>query len=443
MKYYTVVIPTTKSVVGISDIIIEDPLVSSVICENNSLEALPISSQYDSFVKSPTGIIEKITGNSSYRIDITTKIEQGKSWQLAIAIAHILENKKLLSFSNEKNLIANNNTSVIWASGTINANLDVKGINYLDQKIKKSLPFFRQCMQKNIIVKIVISHENKEQFNEILNSEQFLKDAILKKQIIFESVKNLKIFFEKKIKLNLYNVKNNSLTLIPTIRTYLKPIIFSFCALFLILQGYNIWQIITPLTKLKAKENHRVLLTNLSAYRQGNLSQRISAYFFDYFQSIQVNKLNNQVILNFLPYSNDNNLKTNCTKTERSYYIDCGLNVEATNVGNEKIFLWMLKYTDGDVLSESKLKNVTINPELINGMIQSEETISIDIKESKKPTTLFFVYGKKFDNKIRKWLINLSKRKSLLISTVKRIKTLGYGLSVKKINHVSVIKDVF
>ena len=102
----------------------------------------------------------------------------------------------------------------------------------------------------------------------------------------------------------------------------------------------------------------------------------------------------NCIYENFLPYSNDNNLKTNCTKVERSYYIDCGLNVEATNVGNEKIFLWMLKYTDGDVLSESKLKNVTINPELINGMIQSEETISIDIKESKKPTTLFFVYGK-------------------------------------------------
>ena len=195
MKYYTVVIPTTKRVVGISDIIIEDPLVSSVICENNSLEALPISSQYDSFVKSPTGIIEKITGNSSYRIDITTKIEQGKSWQLAIAIAHILENKKLLSFSNEKNLIANNNTSVIWASGTINANLDVKGINYLDQKIKKSLPFFRQCMQKNIIVKIVISHENKEHFNEILNSEQFLKDAIFKKTDHIRICEKLKNFF--------------------------------------------------------------------------------------------------------------------------------------------------------------------------------------------------------------------------------------------------------
>ena len=443
MKYYTVVIPTTKNVVGISDIIIEDPLVSSVICENNSLEALPISGQYNSFVKSPTGVIEKITGNSSYRIDITSKIQQGNSWQLAIAIAHILHNNKLLSFSNEENLISNNNVSVIWASGTINANLDVKGINYLDNKVKKSITFFRQCVQKNIIVKIIISHENKDYFHKILDSDQFLKDAILKKQIIFISVKNLKIFFEKDLKLSIHNIQNNSPNLFSKIRKYLKPIIFSFCFLFIILQAYNVWQVITPLAKLKVEENHRILLTNLSEYRQGKLSQRIGAYFFDYFQQVEANKLNNQVTLNFLPYSKESNLRKICMKKEKSFYIDCGLNVEATNVGNEKIFLWMLRYTDDQFLSDKKFKSVIVNPELINGMIQSKETISIDIKERKKPSVLFFVYGNKFDNKIRKWLLNLSKRKSLLNSTVKRIKTLGYGFSVKKINHVSIIKDVY
>ena len=43
--------PTTNNVVGINDIVEEDPLVSSVICENNNLEALPISNKYSSFVK--------------------------------------------------------------------------------------------------------------------------------------------------------------------------------------------------------------------------------------------------------------------------------------------------------------------------------------------------------------------------------------------------------
>jgi hypothetical protein len=36
----------------------------------------------------------------------------------------------------------------------------------------------------------------------------------------------------------------------------------------------------------------------------------------------------------------------------------------------------------------------------------------------------------------------LIKRNSLLKSTVKRIKSLGYGYTIKKINNVSVIEDV-
>ena len=76
-------------------------------------------------------------------------------------------------------------------------------------------------------------------------------------------------------------------------------------------------------------------------------------------------------------------------------------------------------------------------------MIPSKETISIEIKESKMPIILFFVYGKKFDYQITNWLLNLSKRQSLLSSTTKRIKTLGYGHIIKKINNVKVIEDIF
>ena len=59
-------------------------------------------------------------------------------------------------------------------------------------------------------------------------------------------------------------------------------------------------------------------------------------------------------------------------KKEMSFYIDCGLNVEATNVGNEKVFLWMLRYTDDQFLSDKKFKSVIVNPELINGMIKGD-----------------------------------------------------------------------
>ena len=135
-------------------------------------------------------------------------------------------------------------------------------------------------------------------------------------------------------------------------------------------------------------------------------------------------------------------MKKKCLKVENSFNIICNLNVEVTNVGKDKIFLWILKITNRD----SKLLNLhklqKNNPEIINGMIQSKETISINIKKTEKLTTLFFVYGKRFDNKVRDWLVNLSKRKSLLKSTIRRVKSLGYGYMYKKINTVRIVKDI-
>ena len=442
MKYYTVVIPTTNNLVGISDIVVEDPLVSSVICENNSLESLPISNIYASFVKSPTGIIEKITGHSSYRIDITNRIEQGDSWQLAIAIAHIFHDNNFLSFSSNENLINNNKHTLIWASGTINSNLDVKAISYLDQKIKNSINFFKQCIEYNITVEIVLSFENKIDLNNILENNKFLKEAITKKQIKLISIKNLKDFFDNTFLKNVFNLKKKPPSLLLKIKKYVIPIIFSFIILLIIFLTYNIWQVITSLNNLKSNNNYRVLLTSLSSYRQGDFSQRVSAYLFDYFQSVEASKLNKQITLNFLPYSDQKKFQETCVKIKKTYNIMCKLNIEATNVGDTKIFLWMLSITDDGSLKSKKKINVNGNSEIINGMISSKETISIDIKDRTKPTILFFVYGKSFDIKIRNWLVNLSKRNSLLKSTVKRIKSLGYGYIIKKINNVRVIEDV-
>ena len=442
MKYYTVVIPTTNNLVGISDIVVEDPLVSSVICENNSLESLPISNKYASFVKSPTGIIEKITGHSSYRIDITNRIEQGDSWQLAIAIAHIFHDNNFLSFSTNENLINNNKHTIIWASGTINSNLDVKAISYLDQKIKNSINFFKQCIEYNITVEIVLSFENKIDLNNILENNKFLKEAITKKQIKLISIKNLKDFFDNTFLKNVFNLKKKPPYLLLKIKKYVISIIFSFIILLIIFLTYNIWQVITSLNNLKSNNNYRVLLTSLSSYRQGDFSQRVSAYLFDYFQSVEASKLNKQITLNFLPYSDQKKFQETCVKIKKTYNIMCKLNIEATNVGDTKIFLWMLSITDDGSLKSKKKINVNGNSEIINGMISSKETISIDIKDRTKPTILFFVYGKSFDIKIRNWLVNLSKRNSLLKSTVKRIKSLGYGYIIKKINNVRVIEDV-
>ena len=440
MKTFTIVIPTTEHLVGVTDITVENPMVSSVVCVNNKLEALPISNQYNEFVKSPTGIIEKITGNSSYRIDLTNKIDQGNSWQLALAIAHILHYNKKIIFSEEKNLISSKSSSIIWATGLINSNLIVDPINFLEKKFLISSDFFKECIKKNIKIYIVLSEANKEEFENVINKNTFFKEALNDKKIEIIFTNDLKKIL---IKLDLKNTNKFLSNFFLKIKNHIKWTSIIFLLGMLFFTFYNIWGIINPLYKLNNNNNFRELLTSLSSYRQGDLSQRLGAYIFDYFQTIEVKNLNNQIVLNFIPYSksNDLNLKNNCLKTKNLFNQNCQLNVELTNVGDNKVFLWMLNIEKQNIKSLKTYKT-KFKHQIINGLIPSKDTISIDIKDNDNTSVLFFVYGKKFDINIRKWLLNLSKGNALLSSTVNRIKSLGFGYQIKEIKNVKFINNI-
>ena len=442
MKKYTVVIPTTDYLVGISDIVIEDPLVSSVICENNNLEALPISNKYSSFVESPTGIIEKITGKSSYRIDITKKIEQGTSWQLSIAIAHILNHLNLLDFSKDKELSPIKNTTVIWASGIINSNYDVKYISHLKEKIKKSISYFKTQMEMNVPIHIVLSSDNEDEFKQIINEYCFLKKATKEHKIKCFFVKNLEHYFNVLNIKKIFNKNKSSVSSLLKLQKYSKLLIIICLISIISLPSYYTYENITPLIKLKKNNNYRDLLTSLNSYRQGNFVERISALFFDYSQNIVSKNLEDKIILNFIPYSNDINVKNKCRIVGGTYNPICRLNIEATNIGDKEVFLWMLNYRNEPYPNLKFEKQFKTEPKIINGMILPQETILINLNENNKPLFLFFVYGQKFDQNIRKWLNNLNKRKSLLETTKRRLKSLGFAYVIKKIDNYRIIQNL-
>ena len=52
------------------------------------------------------------------------------------------------------------------------------------------------------------------------------------------------------------------------------------------------------------------------------------------------------------------------------------------------------------------------------------------------------MYGQKFDQNIRKWLNNLNKRKSLLETTKRRLKSLGFAYVIKKIDNYRIIQNL-
>ena len=66
------------------------------------------------------------------------------------------------------------------------------------------------------------------------------------------------------------------------------------------------------------------------------------------------------------------------------------------------------------------------------------EVFLIDIKNSHEPITLFIIYSKEFDIKIIDWLKGVDREKSLLETTIKRIKTLVYGYTINSIKNVKL-----
>ncbi|MBF0368905.1 MAG: hypothetical protein HQL52_05530 [Magnetococcales bacterium] len=154
MKPTQVHIPTTDGPSQVERIAEEDPLVRSVVCLNRTTEALPISGGYDAFVRKPTGIIEKQFGHPTFRVDLTTRITGGASWQLGIFTAHALHEKKLLASPRESAQRA------VWMSGEVDRDLEVRPVSHIPEKLAASRQLFQEWQETGIQSLLILPEAN-------------------------------------------------------------------------------------------------------------------------------------------------------------------------------------------------------------------------------------------------------------------------------------------
>ena len=157
MNPFKVFIPTTRGAVQILSITREAPDIRSVLCIEGSFEALPVSSSYDQFVRRPTGVIEKLLGEGSYRTDLDAPVTQGDSWQLGILFAHVLARADLFSGTREQRTAGR----TIWASGEVSPSLDIRPVDHLQQKFTESLAILQAL------------HDGGEQITVLLHPSNF------------------------------------------------------------------------------------------------------------------------------------------------------------------------------------------------------------------------------------------------------------------------------
>lgn len=123
MSGAAVYILTTEGPVAIQRISEEDPSINSVICLDGLAQILPISSAYDAFVRRPVGVIERMTGHGSYRLDVASRIDEGRSWQLAAYVAHAAR------------LQAGGGDIDVYATGEVDSDLGVRPVERVDLKV--------------------------------------------------------------------------------------------------------------------------------------------------------------------------------------------------------------------------------------------------------------------------------------------------------------------
>lgn len=164
MNPFKVFIPTTRGAVRVLSITKEAPEIRSVICVAGSFEALPVSGSYDQFVRRPTGVIEKLLGEGSYRTDLDGPVTQGDSWQFGILLAHMLEKSGGLIQSRD----APTANGVIWASGEVSPALDIMPVDHMRQKFSESRARLQALHDNGETVAMLLHPSNMEEIADLV-----------------------------------------------------------------------------------------------------------------------------------------------------------------------------------------------------------------------------------------------------------------------------------
>ncbi|MEE8515419.1 MAG: hypothetical protein V3T02_02155 [Alphaproteobacteria bacterium] len=164
MKRIAVSIATTDGPARIQRITAEDPEVRSVVCLGGKAISLPISADYDAFVRNPTGIIQACFGHGAFRIDVSRQITGGVSWQLGVLVAHAVADANRLAGPDDDAATA------LWASGEVDRDLKVGAVRDITLKLNQSRQAFAAYQAQGVAIIIAVPESNAAE------AEQCLKD---------------------------------------------------------------------------------------------------------------------------------------------------------------------------------------------------------------------------------------------------------------------------
>ncbi len=172
MTFVRVFIATTEGPAEVQRITEEEPNVRSVVCLDGKALALPISRDYDAFVRVPTGVVEAAYGHSAFRLDVSQPISGGMSWQLGAFAAHALFAAGRLAQK------AQPAEQAIWLTGEVDRDLEVGTVDDLLRKIERSAPLFAELAESGTPITLFVPHDNLAELDPTWASDRGLGKGI-------------------------------------------------------------------------------------------------------------------------------------------------------------------------------------------------------------------------------------------------------------------------
>jgi len=140
IRKIAVYIATTGGPVRVERIT-QEPAPQSVVCLRRSSEVLPISGDYDDFVRPGSGVIVREFGpfqDNAFRLDLSGSISAGKSWQFGVFVAHALD------AAPDYALAENDEEAeeILWLTGLVDYDLNLASVNHIAEKLVASQKSF-------------------------------------------------------------------------------------------------------------------------------------------------------------------------------------------------------------------------------------------------------------------------------------------------------------
>ncbi len=143
---------TTDGPVEVQRITAEDPSVKSVICLDGRAVSLPISPDYEAFVRAPTGVVEAYFGHPAYRLDVARRISEGMSWQLGVFMAHALHARGALASGPAE--------TAVFLTGEVDRDLRVLPVDDVPDKLRQAADLIGELAEQGVASTVFVPVAN-------------------------------------------------------------------------------------------------------------------------------------------------------------------------------------------------------------------------------------------------------------------------------------------